>query len=155
MFDYKKYQRTWLNEESSKTLTVKEQNEEEWKKYRQDPNAHPISVEILDQVKEIEQGRVKRDRSRYTSSERWFAAFNGIKREIIPPPNANPCYVLDLDKNIIARLEAKYLVNSWIHHELGISVTNKTAYRYFTTKKLYKGKFYFVPVSEYEEFMKE
>jgi len=61
----------------------------------------------------------------------------------------------DLDKNIIARLEAKYLVNSWIHHELGISVTNKTAYRYFTTKKLYKGKFYFVPVSEYEEFMKE
>jgi len=140
-------------------LTFKEQKAKRLKKnleaYKQTPNAHPISAEILAQVQAIEEGRIKRDRSQYYSNEKWFCAFNGVNRTIAPQPHASPCYVLDSAKNIVARLEAKYLVRAWIYKQFGKSVTDKTAYRYFTSEKLYKGQFYFVPVEQYDEFMKK
>ncbi|MDA1958184.1 hypothetical protein [Bacillus cereus group sp. BcHK114] len=111
---------------------------------------HPINGQIKKQIEVIELGRQKPITGQ---RERWFCAFNGVKRAVAPQPHAQPVYVLDVNKNIIARLEAKHLVKDWIRKEFGSKVTGQTTYRYFSSGKLYKNKYYFVPVDQYEKFM--
>ncbi|WP_028390556.1 hypothetical protein [Bacillus cihuensis] len=119
---------------------------------------HPITEQIRRQIEEIEEAK-ERQNGIYAYSRMWSnnfeLAFNGIKRLPLVHENSEAIYVLDKDLNILHRLEAKYLVRQWIEKVFGKVVSDKTTYRYFTSGKLYKGKYYFVPVDKYESFVKK
>ncbi|MFC5734061.1 hypothetical protein [Cytobacillus gottheilii] len=116
---------------------------------------HPITEQIKKQVKTIENERSGMEwrRQQLWSGDVFSFAFNGVKRWLIPQPHAQAVYILDKELNIIARVEAKSLVAEWVKNNVGRKMTGQTAYRYFSTGKLYHGLYYFVPVAKYEEFM--
>ncbi|MFD4819537.1 hypothetical protein [Peribacillus butanolivorans] len=91
---------------------------------------HPISDEIIEQLKLIEPSKRAR---------------------------VNPVYFLDKQLNIIGIVESKNLVGSWIYKN---GYRNKilgrtTVFEYIRNRRLYKDKLYFVPCTEYQDFLKK
>jgi hypothetical protein len=119
---------------------------------------HPITEQIQKQVADIENARSgmkwkRENRSVWNTGDVYEFSFDGVRRWLVPPLHAQPVYVLDKELNIIARVEAKNRIVDWIEKNVGKRVTGQTAYRYFSSGQLYKGKYHFVPVHKYEEFM--
>lgn len=158
MIDYSKVMKTVDYGESS--LEINRRALLEFRKNRtpQFYDKHPVPEQVKEQVIAIEY--VNKERAEFRPSYNghyWFQhssdyVFNGVYVDKLEPPNCQPIYILDKDLNIVARVESKNLVGKWIEKNgyWRRSLGRTTAYEYVKNKWLYKDKFYFIPVTEYE-----
>ncbi|HDR7385741.1 hypothetical protein COL48_08785 [Bacillus toyonensis] len=126
------------------------------------PYEHPIPELVRRKIAKIEIIR-KSKREHITRNPNWNKwCMNKeqilfIGSVFLPPEHSQSVYILDKEMNIIDWVEAKRKVGLWLRRskKFNKGYGRTLLYGYIKNRALYKDTFYFVPVKEYEDFMKE
>jgi len=169
MFDVSRFTKKFSDMESLEGQRKRLQNEKQKKiekvqKFVQEyqyPYNHPIPEHVHKSIAKIEYVRSLRNYENETTPH-WNSWVMGkdeaeLLGKKIFPDASDPIYIIDKDLNIVGWEPTRNDARDWIllnklwYKPLG----RTTMYEYIKNRWLYKGQVYFVPVKEYEGFMKE